>query len=167
MKRITAVILIMLCMLCTACGGKGQGDFTTGNSMTCTLSVECAQALKNKNKMSPEQAAYLPDDGVILKETSVEFEKGNSVYDVLEKTLKKENILMEASFTGDSAYIEGIDNLYEFDCGDLSGWSYCVNGAYPQAGCSSYTVQDGDRIEWHYTCDMGRDLGQKLEGEEK
>ena len=59
-----------------------------------------------------------------------------------------------------SHYIEGINNLYEFDCGELSGWMYSVNGWYPNYGCSRYQVQDGDVIEWHYTCDLGEDLGQ-------
>jgi hypothetical protein len=57
-----------------------------------------------------------------------------------------------------SAYIEGIANLYEFDRGELSGWMYCVNGWYPNYGCSAYKLKDGDAIEWHYTTDLGRDL---------
>ena len=57
-----------------------------------------------------------------------------------------------------SNYIQGINNLYEFDCGDLSGWQYIVNGWSPNYGCSRYIVKEGDAIEWRYTCDMGRDL---------
>ena len=48
-----------------------------------------------------------------------------------------------------SVYVEGINNLYEFDCGRWSGWMYCVNGWYPNYGCSRYQVQQGDVIEWH------------------
>ena len=36
---------------------------------------------------------------------------------------------------------------------------YSVNGAFPNYGCSQYVVQDGDIIVWHYTCDLGADLG--------
>ena len=57
-----------------------------------------------------------------------------------------------------SAYIEGINNIYEFDGGELSGWTYLVNGKVPGVGCSEYKVKNGDVIEWLYTCDMGRDL---------
>ena len=59
----------------------------------------------------------------------------------------------------ETAYIEGIGNLYEFDAGALSGWMYRVNGWFPNYGCSSYQVQDGDVIEWVYTCDLGADVG--------
>ena len=31
-----------------------------------------------------------------------------------------------------SYYVEGIGNLYEFDCGSESGWMYKVNGWFPQ-----------------------------------
>ena len=56
-------------------------------------------------------------------------------------------------------YIEGIGNLYEFDCGAESGWMYAVNGWFPNYGCSQYALQDGDTVTWVYTCDLGRDVG--------
>ena len=58
-----------------------------------------------------------------------------------------------------SAYIEGIANLYEFDCGELSGWMYKVNGWFPNYGCSRYRLTEGDVVEWVYTCDLGNDVG--------
>ncbi len=68
---------------------------------------------------------------------------------------------MEASWTPmyNSAYVEGIGNLYEFDCGSGSGWMYRVNWWYPNYGCSRYQLADGDYIEWRYTCDLGADVG--------
>lgn len=59
-----------------------------------------------------------------------------------------------------SYYIEGINHLYEFDCGNESGWMYKVNGWFPNYGCSSYTLQGGDTIVWCYTCNgLGADVG--------
>jgi hypothetical protein len=58
-----------------------------------------------------------------------------------------------------AAYVEAIQNLYEFDCGELSGWMYRVNGVFPNYGCSRYTLKAGDVVEWLYTCDLGRDIG--------
>ena len=68
---------------------------------------------------------------------------------------------MEFSWTPmyNSAYIEGIYNLYEFDVGDGSGWMYKVNDWFPNYGCSRYQLQNGDVIEWVYTCDLGDDVG--------
>ena len=66
---------------------------------------------------------------------------------------------MEDTGTAKIPYIEGIANLYEFDCGPLSGWMYQVNGWFPNYGCSRYQMQDGDNIAWVYTCDLGNDVG--------
>ena len=52
----------------------------------------------------------------------------------------------------ETAYIRGIANIYEFDCGELSGWTYKVNNKSPNVGCSLYELKDGDKIEWIYTC---------------
>ena len=47
-------------------------------------------------------------------------------------------------------YIEGINNLYEFDCGEQSGWMYSVNGWFPNYGCSRYQLKDGDVVGGHW-----------------
>lgn len=58
-----------------------------------------------------------------------------------------------------SIYIKGINYLYEFSCGPLSGWMYLVNGEFPDFGVNKYDLKDGDVIEFKYTCDLGRDIG--------
>ncbi|MBO4990835.1 MAG: DUF4430 domain-containing protein, partial [Firmicutes bacterium] len=77
------------------------------------------------------------------------------------RELKRAGIHMEFKNTPiyNSAYIEGIQNLYEFDCGELSGWMYKVNDWFPNYGCSRYQLKEGDVIEWVYTCNLGIDVG--------
>ena len=103
----------------------------------------------------------LPESGILLATQEVEFKEGESVFDVLKRICKDNKIHMEFSWTPiyNSAYVEGIGNLYEFDCGDLSGWMYRVNGWYPNYGCSRYQLAEGDVVEWRYTCDLGKDVG--------
>ena len=57
-----------------------------------------------------------------------------------------------------TVYIKGISNLYERDCGELSGWIYMVNDKVPGYGCSQYILKDGDKIEFVYTCNLGKDV---------
>lgn len=127
---------------------------------TCTLSVSCASILSNMDKLNPEKAELVPADGYILPPTEVSFNEGESVFNVLRRTLKERGIHMEFVNTPmyNSAYIEGINNLYEFDCGELSGWKYSVNGWFPNYGCSRYVLKPGDIVEWVYSCDGGRDI---------
>ncbi len=128
---------------------------------TCTVSVSCATILSNMNTLDEDKRELVPEDGWILKASNVTFYEGESVFNVLQRTLKQQGIHMESVNTPvyNSAYIEGIGNLYEFDVGELSGWLYKVNGWVPNFGCSRYQLQNGDVIEWVYTCDLGYDVG--------
>lgn len=133
---------------------------------TCTLEIRCDTLLNNLDKLSPGKAELVPQDGTLLEKTTVTFEPGETVYDVFRRVLRQERIhyeYVDARAYG-SAYIEGIGNLYEFDCGEQSGWLYFVNGISPGLGCSSYALSDGDEIVFAYTCDMGSDLGVESVG---
>ena len=133
-----------------------------GKTYTCTFSIECSTILNNLGQLEPDKLECVPSNGVILAKTTVTFYEGESVFDVLQRLCKEKGIHMESSWTPiyNSAYIEGIHNLYEFDCGELSGWMYRVNGWYPNYGCSRYQLKQGDVVEWRYTCDLGEDVGR-------
>ena len=128
---------------------------------TCTFSIECSTILNNLKDLDPDKRELVPSNGVILAPTKVTFYEGESVFDVLQRVCKEKGIHLESSWTPiyNSAYIEGIHNLYEFDCGELSGWMYRVNGWYPNYGCSRYQLVDGEKVEFRYTCDLGKDVG--------
>ena len=137
-------------------------DVTIGtDAYTCTISISCSTILDNMDLCDPEKVDLVPEDGWILQPIVVTFYEGESVFNVLQRVCKQQKIHMEFENTPiyNSAYIEGIHNLYEFDVGELSGWMYQVNGWFPNYGCSRYQLRDGDVIEWVYTCDLGRDVG--------
>ena len=127
----------------------------------CTLSVRCDTILDNMDDVDPEKVELVPEDGVIYETKTVTFYEGESVFNVLQREMKLSKTHLEFVNTPiyNSAYIEGINNLYEFDCGELSGWMYRVNDWFPNYGCSRYVLEDGDVIEWIFTCDLGRDIG--------
>lgn len=128
---------------------------------TCTLSVSCASVLSAENQLNPEKAGQIPSDGFILPPTEVAFYDGESVFNLLLREMKSRKIHLEFRNVPihNSAYILGINNLYETDCGELSGWMYKVNGAFPNYGCSRCTLSPNDTVEWLYTCDLGADIG--------
>ena len=136
-------------------------DPTPPAEPTCTLSISCATILANMADLDPDKTALVPADGWILAPTTVTFSEGESVFDVLRRVCRERAIHMEYTDTPayGSAYLEGIGNLYELDCGPLSGWMYSVNGWFPNYGCSRYTLRDGDVVRWVYTCDLGEDVG--------
>lgn len=154
MKKLLIPILLILFL--SSCSIKSPDDYyksTESGSNTAEISINCETAVKYKNSKRKKAD--------ILKNCKVPFKDGDTVYTVLKNACKNKKIQFEYSGSGDSLYIEGIDYLYEFDCGDLSGWEYSVNGKFPSIGCNAYKLKNGDKIKWLYTCDLGADIGNK------
>ena len=149
-------------------------DFTASNGgnaalrpketkpVTVTLEIRCDTLSSDMSKLeNPAIEDYIPEDGTILAKSTYKGTTDNTVFDALNTLCRNNDIQLEFSYTPiyESYYIEGINYLYEFDGGNLSGWMYKVNGWFPNYGCSSYYLSDGDVIEWVYTCDPGKDVG--------
>lgn len=98
----------------------------------------------------------IPENGEILS-LSLVIKNGDTVRDVLIRAAKENGLKIDAD-GGKNYYVRAIENISEFDFGDLSGWMYRVNGEFPSVGCSEYVLRDDDIIEWLYTTDMGEDL---------
>lgn len=132
----------------------------TPKTKTCYISIECKTILSRMEDLTPGKEGLVPKDGVILSRRAISFQEGETVFDVLCRATQQYGIHMEYEYTPGfgSHYIEGINNLYEFDCGVGSGWMYFVNGYKPNYGVSKYTLKDGDVIAFKYTCDLGYDL---------
>lgn len=133
-------------------------DQNTPKKNTVTFTIRCDTAVANGMAKDPKWAGIVPASGCILPVITMEFEEGETVFDLLCRIRDTYKLQMEYSGANGGQYIEGINNLYEFDGGRWSGWMYCVNSWYPNYGCGQYTVSAGDVIEWNYTCDLGCDL---------
>ncbi|WP_051350683.1 DUF4430 domain-containing protein [Caloramator sp. ALD01] len=70
--------------------------------------------------------------------------------DVTLKVLIDNKISYRAKGTGGSIYFSSIAGLKERDYGANSGWCYFVNGVKPSVGAGSYTLKDGDVLEWKF-----------------
>lgn len=128
----------------------------------CTITIRCDTILDNIEDLEKAKLPYVPKNGEILPVMTVEFEPGDTVFDVLQRVCEAADLQIEYSWTPlyDSYYVEGINHLYEFDCGFESGWMYKVNGWFPNYGCSSYELQGGEEIVWCYSCaGLGADVG--------
>ncbi len=100
---------------------------------------------------------------VPLPATEMEIKEGDTVLQALISITKAKAIQMDyRGGQGATAYVEGIDNVYEFDRGQGSGWMYRVNGIFPDRGAGVVPLLPGDVVEWLYTTDLGKDLGADL-----
>ncbi|MGN0648486.1 MAG: DUF4430 domain-containing protein [Oscillospiraceae bacterium] len=117
-----------------------------------TFSI-CCDLLPTEN-----QHPALPDDGNILAPTVLYFEQDATVLDALQQACTLHQLQVEIDGSDTLAYVRGIANLYEFDYGELSGWMFLVNGETASVGCGQVPLADGDRVQWIYTLDLGRDI---------
>ena len=126
---------------------------TSSKKRICTISVRCDEILSNLDRLDKSKYNLIPEDGVIYFSENVEFCEGESVFDILLREMKNNKIHLEFEYTPvyESSYVEGIGNIYEFDCGSMSGWVYKVNGIAASCGSSQYLVKENDVIEWIYS----------------
>lgn len=177
MKKVLAYLLMIVMLAAisaglSACSGEPATDVPASptesgtaaeaehSGPSCTIAIYCDTLLGNMDLLDEEKHEMVPADGVILPEASVSFEDGEDVFTLLQRVCRENKIHLE--FSEDpiysSAYVEGLNNLYEFDAGELSGWYYSANGWFPNYGSSRYELKDGDVIEWHYSCELGYDI---------
>jgi hypothetical protein len=166
-----ALVVILALFFFGACGSAAEapagsaqassGTDAPASGPSCTVSISCATILDNMELCDPSKVDLIPDDGWILKPVSAEFSEGETVFDVLKRVCRENEIHLEFTITPayNSVYVEGIANIYEFDAVALSGWMYDVNGWFPNYSCSVCGLADGDVVRFVYTCDLGADVG--------
>lgn len=103
---------------------------------------------------------YVPENGVIVSGAKIEIEKGDTAWDAISQLRAKYGIPIDyVNNPLYGVYIKGINHVYEFDAGEMSGWMYTVNGVKAPVGVGTYKLKDGDSISLQYTTNGGTDLG--------
>ena len=123
-----------------------------GGGGTVTMEIRCDAILGLAG------SERFPADGVILPETVFDIDENENALTLLYDAVRANSLQVEVDgVSGDlveTAYVRGIASLYEFDFGDLSGWTYLVNGERPPVGCGAFTLHDGDSVVWAYTISL-------------
>ena len=147
---IVAVVLIVVVFLTNISLPSDRGkDIVKDNPIgTITMTIECRVLIGEKSD-------YVPSDGYILKSEEFKIEEGDTALGVLREASSKYNFQLGVK---NGYYVLGINNLYEKEFGDLSGWMYYINGVSASVGANEYVLKDGDVIEWRYTRNIGKDL---------
>ncbi|HIT54491.1 MAG TPA: DUF4430 domain-containing protein [Candidatus Fimivicinus intestinavium] len=121
---------------------------------TVSLAVTCRNAVEKGVHKWPGYGAVVPESGVIFS-GSVALQEGDTVLEVLKRTLKEQNIALSEK----RGYVRSINGLSEKLRGEesfpQSGWLYQVNGVFQSIGSNQYRLKAGDQIEWVYTCEPG------------
>ncbi len=124
-------------------GGNGGSSGSSGNTKKyVTLSID----------------KLTIDEGQVIKPTTVELKANDTVWALTKREMDKRDIDYDYSGS-DVIYVKSIDGVGEFDYGPTSGWMYSVNGNFSEKGANQYKLKDGDKVKWHYSTNLGKDLG--------
>ena len=160
--KIKLIVFILLITIFGVLAVVGQTNNSRGGgeSFTVYLSISLGVLPDNIHLLPQNLHELVPEDGYILHQTGVAAYYGDTVFDLLLRETRAAGIHMAFRNVPmfNSAYIEGINNIFEFDAGPLSGWMYRVNDWFPNFGSSDYLLSSGDIVEWIYTIDLGRDI---------
>ncbi len=126
---------------------------TKKKSDLCTITIECKEIQKHTDKLAPGHSNFVPKNGYIISNFECKISGEMTVYDILKKACKDNNIILTSRDSQYGAYIVGINNIDEKDCGESSGWLYYVNGKKPNYACDKYYVKPGDKIVFSYICE--------------
>ena len=175
--RFLVAVLIVLMTVLAGCSGGSGGTSKTENDKstkqadltgkTAKITIECKTAAEKKSTGELKDAveAVIPSDGIILPETEVKLKNGDTVLSLLLRTCKDNKI--HTSYQGETsigtAYVDGIGNLFEKDCGKKSGWMYTVDGDLPMLGVDEFDLKGGENIVFMYTCNNGKDVGWSVD----
>ena len=175
-RFLVAMLIVLMTVLAGCSGGIGdtakigndestkQADLT---GKTAKITIECKTAAEKKSTGELKEAveAVIPSDGIILSETEVKLKNGDTVLSLLLRVCKEEKI--HTSYQGETsigtAYVDGIGNLFEKDCGKKSGWMYTVDGDLPMLGVDEFDLKGGENIVFMYTCNNGKDVGWSVD----
>ena len=147
-KRIALALVFVMIFTLGACKSEAEP------SKTCYLEISAAEAVAFDG-LATEKRELLPEDGIILAKCAVKFSEGESAYDATLRTLQENKIHYDADTA--SKYFKGISNLYSFDCGEYSGWSYYINGELPMFGMADCKLSEGDEIFLTYITDFTKE----------
>lgn len=78
--------------------------------------------------------------------------------DILKALQKDKIIRFEHTGSGNTAYLQGIEDYYEFDYGPLSGWMIQLNGEFPLKSIGALKIAPGDIVRFRYSEELGNDL---------
>ena len=139
-------------------GGHSSASSKTEETKEEKISVTVSIMAHNKNECNNSYTYKSNSEKYsALAETTIEIEKGQTVYDATVKALKESGI----SYEDRNGYIAGIGDFAEFGHGENSGWMFMVNGKHQNTGCKDIELTKNARVLWYYTDDYTREKGSE------
>lgn len=110
------------------------------------ITLDFSAAAENIELFATEKREFLPADKAISGTAA--YYENDTVFEVLKRYCRDNEIALDFSSSVTGTYIKGINQIYEFDAGGESGWTYYVDGIFAEQACDKAEV--GSEIYWYY-----------------
>ena len=132
MKKLKMIIALTLSVILFAGMAAVSASAEDSGTITVSLRIEAI-----------EECIYY--------DNAIKIAAGSTVADLMKIISDMEGTPYIAIINGEfGAYVGFIDDLMEFEYGEMSGWNYRVNDIAPSFGISLYTLKDGDCVVYYY-----------------
>ena len=84
-----------------------------------------------------------------------------NAFQALKYYCESNSIQLGYTGSGKLAYVNSINGIKEKSEGPSSGWMYKVNGVFPNISAGRYDLSSNDTLEWVFTKDGGKDVGER------
>ena len=150
-------------------GGGSEGEHNTpaqtadlSRLVRISLTIDATRAYNNAS-LPQNIKDGLQNEGRLITNAMLTLSEGKTVSETF-SLLRTYDIVIASESGAAGTFVTSIQGLENGACGAASGWLFRVNGEFPNKGCSDYELNDGDVIEWVYTCDLGQDIGCEIDG---
>lgn len=124
-------------------------DFSVSKTTTVPTVTPTPTPTPTPKPLAKNAFRYAINEGVSQKSFDFVAEKGQTVFSVLEKLSKEQNIPIQSKYYPKMGIlVQSIDKLVGGDEGRY--WQYYVNGALGQVAADKQELKAGDSLEWRF-----------------
>lgn len=142
---------------------QNNGSLNNNSSSEKNNNEETKKDEENKEEEKPKFIVNINikmvDD--IIFSSQIVLNNEVNAFDALKYYCESNSIQLGYTSSGKLAYVNSINGIKEKSEGPSSGWMYKVNGVFPNISAGRYNLSSNDTLEWVFTKDGGKDVGQR------
>lgn len=144
-------------------GNVSNNNSSNNNSSSEKNNNEEIKKEENKEEEKPKFIVNINikmvDDTIFSSQIVLENEV--TAFEALKYYCENNSIQIGYTGSGQFVYVSSINGIKEKSEGPSSGWMYKVNGTFPDVSAGKYKLSSNDTLEWVFTKDGGKDVGQR------
>ena len=136
---------------------------SNNNSSSETNNNEEIKKEENKEEEKPKFIVNININMVdnTIFSSQIVLENEVTAFEALKYYCENNSIQIGYTGSGQFIYVSSINGIKEKSEGPSSGWMYKVNGTFPNVSAGKYKLSSNDTLEWVFTKDGGKDVGQR------